>query len=146
VRKNLDGALANIDESIAMWERIDRFSLERARAVNNRGVILHRMKGDNASAERDYVDALRAMEPRLGPDDLSVAAVYTNLGEIRRDTGRLEQAASDYEKSLRIKSLRYGPDHEQTKRAESDLARVRAAIADRAGQGAAPAPAGTSRP
>ncbi len=136
MRKNPAEALAHIDESIAMWERIDRFSLDRARAVNNRGVILHRMKGDTAAAERDYTDALRSMEPRLGPDDLAVAAVYTNLGEIRRDTGRLEQAAADYEKSLRIKSLRYGPDHEQTRRAEADLAKVRAAIAAGKGQGA----------
>ena len=135
MRKHPKEALAHIDESIGMWERIDRFSLDRARAVNNRGVILHRMMQDNAAAERDYLEAVRAMEPRLGPDDLAVAAVYTNLGEIRRDTGRLEQAAADYERALRIKSLRYGPDHEQTKRAEADLAKVRAAAAAKAEQG-----------
>jgi tetratricopeptide (TPR) repeat protein len=136
MRKHPKEALAHIDESIGMWERIDRFSLDRARAVNNRGVILHRMMQDNAAAERDYLEAVRAMEPRLGPDDLAVAAVYTNLGEIRRDTGRLEQAAADYERALRIKSLRYGPDHEQTRRAEADLAKVRAVIgAGRAGPG-----------
>ena len=135
MRKHPKEALAHIDESIGMWERIDRFSLDRARAVNNRGVILHRMMQDNAAAERDYLDAVRSMEPRLGPDDLAVAAVYTNLGEIRRDTGRLEQAAADYERALRIKSLRYGPDHEQTKRAEADLAKVRAAAAAKAEQG-----------
>lgn len=127
MRKHPKEALAHIDESIGMWERIDRFSLDRARAVNNRGVILHRMMQDNAAAERDYLEAVRAMEPRLGPDDLAVAAVYTNLGEIRRDTGRFAQAAADYERALRIKTLRYGPDHEQTKRAEADLAKVRAA-------------------
>jgi tetratricopeptide (TPR) repeat protein len=135
MRKHPKEALAHIDESIGMWEGIDRFSLDRARAVNNRGVILHRMMQDNAAAERDYLEAVRAMEPRLGPDDLAVAAVYTNLGEIRRDTGRLEQAAADYERALRIKSLRYGPDHEQTKRAEADLAKVRAAAAAKAEQG-----------
>jgi non-specific serine/threonine protein kinase/serine/threonine-protein kinase len=136
MRKHPKEALAHIDESIGMWERIDRFSLDRARAVNNRGVILHRMMQDNAAAERDYLEAVRAMEPRLGPDDLAVASVYTNLGEIRRDTGRLEQAAADYERALRIKSLRYGPDHEQTRRAEADLAKVRAVIgAGRAGPG-----------
>jgi serine/threonine protein kinase len=117
MRKHPKEALAHIDESIGMWERIDRFSLDRARAVNNRGVILHRMMQDNAAAERDYLEAVRAMEPRLGPDDLAVAAVYTNLGEIRRDTGRFAQAAADYERALRIKTLRYGPDHEQTRRA-----------------------------
>jgi serine/threonine protein kinase len=127
MRKHPKEALAHIDESIGMWERIDRFSLDRARAVNNRGVILHRMMQDNAAAERDYLEAVRAMEPRLGPDDLAVAAVYTNLGEIRRDTGRFAQAAADYERALRIKTLRYGPDHEQTRRAEADLAKVRAA-------------------
>jgi serine/threonine protein kinase len=136
MRKHPREALAHIDEAIGMWERIDRFSLDRARAVNNRGVILHRMMQDNAAAERDYLEAVRAMEPRLGPDDLAVASVYTNLGEIRRDTGRLEQAAADYERALRIKSLRYGPDHEQTRRAEADLAKVRAVIgAGRAGPG-----------
>jgi tetratricopeptide (TPR) repeat protein len=135
MRKHSKEALAHIDESIGMWERIDRFSLDRARAVNNRGVILHRMMQDNAAAERDYLDAVRSMEPRLGPDDLAVAAVYTNLGEIRRDTGRFEQAAADYERAFRIKSLRYGPDHEQTKRAEADLAKVRAAAAAKAEQG-----------
>ena len=135
MRKHSKEALAHIDESIGMWERIDRFSLDRARAVNNRGVILHRMMQDNAAAERDYLEAVRAMEPRLGPDDLAVAAVYTNLGEIRRDTGRFEQAAADYERAFRIKSLRYGPDHEQTKRAEADLAKVRAAAAAKAEQG-----------
>jgi serine/threonine protein kinase len=135
MRKHPKEALAHIDESIGMWERIDRFSLDRARAVNNRGVILHRMMQDNAAAERDYLDAVRSMEPRLGPDDLAVAAVYTNLGEIRRDTGRFEQAAADYERAFRIKSLRYGPDHEQTKRAEADLAKVRAAAAAKAEQG-----------
>ena len=135
MRKHPKEALAHIDESIGMWERIDRFSLDRARAVNNRGVILHRMMQDNAAAERDYLEAVRAMEPRLGPDDLAVAAVYTNLGEIRRDTGRFAQAAADYERALRIKSLRYGPDHEQTKRAEADLAKVRAAAAAKAEQG-----------
>jgi serine/threonine protein kinase len=127
MRKHPKEALAHIDESIGMWEGIDRFSLDRARAVNNRGVILHRMMQDNAAAERDYLEAVRAMEPRLGPDDLAVAAVYTNLGEIRRDTGRFAQAAADYERALRIKTLRYGPDHEQTRRAEADLAKVRAA-------------------
>jgi tetratricopeptide (TPR) repeat protein len=135
MRKHPKEALAHIDESIGMWEGIDRFSLDRARAVNNRGVILHRMLQDNAAAERDYLEAVRAMEPRLGPDDLAVAAVYTNLGEIRRDTGRLEQAAADYERALRIKTLRYGPDHEQTRRAEADLAKVRAAAAAKAEQG-----------
>jgi tetratricopeptide (TPR) repeat protein len=135
MRKHPKEALAHIDESIGMWERIDRFSLDRARAVNNRGVILHRMMQDNAAAERDYLEAVRAMEPRLGPDDLAVAAVYTNLGEIRRDTGRFAQAAADYERALRIKTLRYGPDHEQTKRAEADLAKVRAAAAAKAEQG-----------
>ena len=136
MRKHPREALAHIDESIGMWERIDRFSLDRARAVNNRGVILHRMMQDNAAAERDYLEAVRAMEPRLGPDDLAVASVYTNLGEIRRDTGRLEQAAADYERALRIKSLRYGPEHEQTRRAEADLAKVMAVIgAGRAGPG-----------
>jgi serine/threonine protein kinase len=135
MRKHPKEALAHIDESIGMWERIDRFSLDRARAVNNRGVILHRMMQDNAAAERDYLEAVRAMEPRLGPDDLAVAAVYTNLGEIRRDTGRFEQAAADYERALRIKTLRYGPGHEQTRRAEADLAKVRAAAAAKAEQG-----------
>jgi serine/threonine protein kinase len=126
MRGNAEEAVRLIDASIDLWTQLDRFSLERAKAVNNRGVILHRAVGDLAGAERDYLDALHALEPRLGADDLSVATTYANLGDLLRERGRLDEAESAQSKALEIRRRRLGPQHAQTVRTEQELERTRA--------------------
>jgi serine/threonine protein kinase len=136
MRGHPEEAVRLIDASIDLWTRLDRFSLERAKAVNNRGVILHRAVGDLAGAERDYLDALHALEPRLGADDLSVATTYSNLGDLLRERGRLDDAEAAQTKALDIRRRRLGAQHAQTLRTEQELGRTRALRA------APPAPAG----
>jgi non-specific serine/threonine protein kinase/serine/threonine-protein kinase len=136
MRGHPEEAVRLIDASIELWTRLDRFSLERAKAVNNRGVILHRSVGDLAGAERDYLDALHALEPRLGSDDLSVATTYANLGDLLRERGRLDDAEAAQSKALDIRRRRLGPQHAQTLRTEQELGRTRSLRA------APPAPAG----
>jgi tetratricopeptide (TPR) repeat protein len=136
MRGNAEEAVRLIDASIDLWTQLDRFSLERAKAVNNRGVILHRAVGDLAGAERDYLDALHALEPRLGADDLSVATTYANLGDLLRERGRLDDAEAAQSKALDIRRRRLGPQHAQTLRTEQELGRTRSLRA------APPAPAG----
>jgi len=126
MRGNAEEAVRLIDASIDLWTQLDWFSLERAKAVNNRGVILHRAVGDLAGAERDYLDALHALEPRLGADDLSVATTYANLGDLLRERGRLDEAESAQSKALEIRRRRLGPQHAQTVRTEQELERTRA--------------------
>ncbi|MFM8731379.1 MAG: tetratricopeptide repeat protein, partial [Phycisphaerales bacterium] len=125
MRSHPQDAVRLIDASIDLWTRLDRFSLERAKAVNNRGVILHRAVGDLAGAERDYLDALHALEPRLGADDLSVATTYSNLGDLLRERGRLADAEAAQSKALDIRRRRLGPQHAQTVRTEQELERTR---------------------
>ena len=138
MRSHPEEAVRLIDASIDMWTRLDRFSLERAKAVNNRGVILHRAVGDLAGAERDYLDALHALEPRLGADDLSVATTYSNLGDLLRERGRLADAESAQSKALDIRRRRLGTQHAQTVRTEQELARPRALRASAPPAGGAP--------
>jgi serine/threonine protein kinase/tetratricopeptide (TPR) repeat protein len=127
MRGNTEVALARIDESIAMWTRIDRFSLERARAVNNRGVIRHRVLKDLTGAEQDYQEALQAMTALVGPADLGVATGLANLGDVQRDLGRHAEAGGSYAKALAIREAKLGSDHPQTERVRADLERTRAA-------------------
>lgn len=127
MRGNTDAALALIDESIGMWTRIDRFSLERARAVNNRGVIRHRVLKDLAGAEQDYQEALQAMAALGGQLDLSIATGLANLGDVQRELGRNAEAQASYARALAIREARLGADHPQTQRVRADLELVQAA-------------------
>ena len=126
----LDDAARLIDESVAMWTRLDPDSRERFQAVNNRGTI-REQAGRLADAERDYLDALSVMERTRGKDDPLVARTLMNIAGVRVKQGRSADAIAPYERAAAIYALRFGESHPDTVAATEELARARAGAAAR---------------
>ena len=123
---NVEAAMALIDESVAMWTRLDPDSRERYQAVNNRGTV-REQAGRLADAERDYVDALNVMERTRGTDDPLVARTLMNIAGVRVKQGRSADAIAPYERAAAIYAHRFGESHPDTVAATEELARARAA-------------------
>jgi non-specific serine/threonine protein kinase/serine/threonine-protein kinase len=123
---DIDAAMRLIDESVAMWTRIDPDSRERYQAVNNRGTV-REQAGLLADAERDYLDALRVMERTRGRDDPLVARTLMNIAGVRVKQGRSADAIEPLERAASIYALRFGESHADTIAATEELARARAA-------------------
>jgi len=66
-----------------------------------------------AQAEALLVESAALLEHRLPAGHVDIAKVTARLAELRRRQGRLGDAASLYEKALRIMQAAWGPDDPQ---------------------------------
>jgi len=79
--------------------------------------------GRLAEAEELYLGALEVRTAGLPPDDASIGANLTYLGNVEWALGRLDQAEDYYRRGLEIREKALGPDH-------ADVAASMSALAD----------------
>jgi tetratricopeptide (TPR) repeat protein len=79
-----------------------------ARWLNELGVVFRRL-GRYRDSEAAYRESL-ALEQRLAEDNLAVAATLTNLAELQRLEGRLDEAEESARRALSIRDQHPGQD------------------------------------
>ncbi|MFO0963267.1 MAG: serine/threonine-protein kinase [Phycisphaerales bacterium] len=120
-RDDLLGADRLLTESIDMWTRMGGSSLERARAINNRGVLRERQR-DLYAAELDYAAALNVASSALPADDIQIGRMHANLGRVRSLMAHHDDAIPELEQALEIKIKRLGEENVQTHAGARELA------------------------
>jgi len=108
--------LGRYDEAVGEHEqalRIARATFDReavARSLLNLGNQFLR-RGDHATAEARYREALAIREELQGKHHVDLVVVLSNLGVIMYKTGRLTEARRLHERALEIHEHALGPDH-----------------------------------
>ena len=71
------------------------------KSLNNMGTAFHKM-GESELAMKAYLRALDFGEANLGLDDIQLAEIHFNLGELNREIARYEVALKHYKSSLQF--------------------------------------------
>src|SRR5262249_28410063 len=58
-----------------------------------------------------YVETLKLIKAKLGPDHPSSLTSFNNLAEAYQAAGKLDRALPLYEETLKLKKAKLGPDH-----------------------------------
>jgi CHAT domain-containing protein/Tfp pilus assembly protein PilF len=92
------------------------------------GAAALKKQGKLADAARAYESALPEAEKTFGKDNLTTAAVLTQLGQIYYEMGQYAKTEPLYRRGLQITELRLGKDHVNVAAAANDLAAALAAL------------------
>jgi tetratricopeptide (TPR) repeat protein len=106
--KGLDEeTLEPLQEAISILDELKRWDA-LARALNNRGIALANL-GRHCEAQSTYERALEIHE-QIG-DAVGASSLRTNLGQIKMEDGRIDEALALFEQSISLKRTandRYG--------------------------------------
>ena len=81
-------------------------------------------QGRYPEALQHYRNVLRRDLERFGPDHLSVAATYANIGNVYKSQGKYLQALEMHQKGLKIEEKIYGPEHLEVAKTQDNIAIV----------------------
>ena len=99
-----------------------------AMAYSNLGILLEDEPQDVDGAEEAYRAAIKA-DPGCSPAHINLATLlYFKRAKKAEAEGDLAKAAALYDEVIKHYTLSKGPEHEWTREAKADAARVRAAL------------------
>jgi len=122
MRKDLDGARALLEESLAMRERI--FGAESLAVADTlrRLAEVEVAERDFTTAERLLLDSTAIWEKTLGPNRADLAENWVDLAKILPQMGRAAEARPLLEKAVALRVERLGRMHTLTRGARDQLA------------------------
>jgi non-specific serine/threonine protein kinase/serine/threonine-protein kinase len=109
-------AVGQFEQAVTLWENLvstqpanGSYREELARALNEQGMVLMRMKGRSAEALRVFQRALEAIEPQKAASHSPVAShelgmVLLNLGAVQKELGQSAEAIKSLQRSLAIEA------------------------------------------
>ena len=116
--RNPAGAKALLEAAIALGESCGHDRVVARAALGLIGIYLVR---DTSSADR-MADLARGALERAGGDRRLEAWLANDVGNLRLDEGRLDEAKQQYERAIELKRLLLGPEHVDVAVSESNLA------------------------
>lgn len=123
-RKEFEIALRCFDDTMEVW----RAQLEDGHEFIGETLVnmgeLNGAKMDFAAAVENYVEAIDIFKDKRGATDISVAYVYTKLGETLVRLEEYNNAVEAYQQCLSIRTLALGTESLQVASVNSDLGSV----------------------
>ncbi|MBL8723571.1 MAG: serine/threonine protein kinase [Planctomycetes bacterium] len=125
--KDFAAAQRHFEAGLEVLKKVEgERSREVATAIHNLGWLAGE-RGNLPVALARVEEALAIRREILAPDDPSLADGFLLLGLVHERAGRLEAALPAVQEALRIRTLAYGAEHAETRKAQKAVDRLSAA-------------------